>query len=251
MRLESNNETDHNHKVKSMKLIFTNRKLLLKSTAISFLFCMAFFLRDVDAQQMFVDDAAVTTEHSFQVETWYGSRESWFLTAISPVRGLEFGTGIGVDSRDGFDLTNWIIEAKYVPGDFEETGSAIGIASGLLFDFDGNLNEIFAYLPYSHMVLNNSSVLHINAGFEAVREVEWEYELITGIRGDFGITERLTLLGEVAAANFADAFYQGGIRLSLVPGLLEMDITYGEGFRRQETAPGFNIGIAFTPDTLW
>ena len=101
------------------------------------------------------------------------------------------------------------------------------------------------------MILNNSSVLHLNVGFEAVQEDEWEYEIITGIRGDFGISDRFALLGEVAAANFADAFFQGGFRISLIPDLLEMDITYGEGFRRQETAPGFNIGIAFTPDSLW
>jgi hypothetical protein len=101
------------------------------------------------------------------------------------------------------------------------------------------------------MIFNESSLFHFNAGFEAVQEEEWEYEIITGIRGDFGMTNRFTLLGEIAAANFSDAFYQGGIRISLIPELLEMDITYGEGFRRMETAPGFNIGIAFTPDSLW
>ncbi|MCC5940928.1 MAG: hypothetical protein JJU37_05245 [Balneolaceae bacterium] len=101
------------------------------------------------------------------------------------------------------------------------------------------------------MIFNESSVLHINAGFEAVQEEDWEYEIITGIRGDFGINERFTILSEVAAANFGDFFYQGGLRISIIPDLLEMDITYGEGFRRMETAPGFNIGIAFTPDRLW
>ncbi len=208
---------------------------------------------------MFVDDATVTTERSFQIETWYGSRESWFLTAISPVQGLEIGTGIGVDSRDGFDPSNWILEAKFVSGNLEGDGSAIGLAAGILHNFDGDLEEFFAYIPYSRMILDDSSVLHFNIGFEAIQkniglvglDPSWEYELITGIRGDFGITDRFALLGEVAAANFSDAFYQGGLRITLVPDLLEMDITYGEGFRRQETAPGFNIGISFTPDQIW
>ena len=234
-----------------MRPIYIKIKFIKTGGIIALLFSLVFFQQKAEAQQMFVDDAAVTTERSFQIETWYGSRESWFLMAIGPIQGLELGTGIGVDSRDGFDPSNWILEGKYVPGDFEETGSAIGIAGGLLFDFDGNLEEIYAYVPYSQMILNNSSVLHINAGFEAVQEEEWEYELITGIRGDFGITDRLALLGEIAAANFADAFYQGGIRITLIPDLLLMDITFGEGFRRQETAPGFNIGLSFTPETLW
>jgi hypothetical protein len=234
-----------------MNLKMISLKLFCKVSFCAFVFLMGIHHDKTQAQQMFVDDAAVTTERSFQVETWYGSRESWFLAALSPVRGLEIGTGIGVDSRDGFDPSNWILEAKFVHGDFEETGSAIGVVSGLLFDFEGELEEFFAYVPYSRLILDQSSVLHFNLGFDAIHEEQWEFELIKGIRGDFGITSRFALLGEVAAVNFGDAFYQAGIRITLVPDLLEMDITYGEGFRRQETAPGFNIGIAFTPDTLW
>jgi hypothetical protein len=231
-----------------IKLIHIN---LFKAATILLIFTLAIFHQKADAQQMFVDDAAVTTYKSFQIETWYGSRESWFLTAVSPIRGLELGTGLGFDSRDGFDPANWILEAKYVPGDLEGIGWAIGGVAGLLYDLDGDIEEVFAYIPYSRMILNGSSVLHLNAGFEAVKEEEWEYELIKGIRGDFGITDRFAILSEFAAANFGDLFYQGGIRISIVPDLLEMDITYGEGFRRMETAPGFNVGIALTPDRLW
>jgi hypothetical protein len=228
-----------------------NPAKLLKAALILVIFILAIFHQNADAQQMFVDDAEVTTYRSFQIESWYGSRESWFLTAISPVRGLELGTGLGFDSRDGFDPANWILEAKFAPGDLETIGWAIGGVAGMLYDLDGDIEEVFAYVPYSQMIFNDSSVLHINAGIEAVQEEEWEYELITGIRGDFGLNDRFAILAEVAAANFSDAFFQGGIRISLIPDLLEMDITYGEGFRRQETAPGFNIGIAFTPDRLW
>jgi len=234
-----------------MQINRLTQKYLLRASTILLIITLAIFYQKAEAQQMFVDDAEVTTYRSFQIETWYGSRESWFLTAISPVRGLEIGTGIGVDSRDGFDPTNWILEVKFVPADLGADGRAIGGVTGLLFDMGGNVEEMFLYIPYSQMIFNESSALHINAGFEAVQEEEWEYELITGIRGDFGIHERLTLLAELAAANFGDAFYQGGLRITFIPDLLEMDITYGEGIRRMETAPGFNIGLSFTPDRLW
>lgn len=224
---------------------------LLKAGTILLIFILAILHQKAEAQQMFVDDSEVTTYRSFQIETWYGSRESWFLTAFSPIRGLELGTGLGFDSRDGFDPANWILEAKFAAVDLEERGWAVGGVAGILYDLDGDLEEVFAYIPYSRMIFNESSALHINAGFEAVQEENWEYEIITGLRGDFGINERFTILSEVAAANFGDVFYQGGLRISLIPDLLEMDITYGEGFRRMETAPGFNIGIAFTPDQLW
>ncbi|MCC5940929.1 MAG: hypothetical protein JJU37_05250 [Balneolaceae bacterium] len=88
---------------------------LLKAGTILLIFILAIFHQKADAQQMFVDDAEVTTYRSFQIETWYGSRESWFLTAISPVRGLELGTGLGFDSRDGFDPTNWILKPNSRP----------------------------------------------------------------------------------------------------------------------------------------
>lgn len=234
-----------------MQFKLTDTKKILRAASILLIFTLALFTQKADAQQMFVDDAEVTTYRSFQIETWYGSRESWFLTAISPIRGLEIGTGLGFDSRDGFDPVNWIFETKYAPGDLEEKGWAIGGVAGLLYDLDGDLEEVFAYIPFSRMIFNDTSVLHINAGFQALQEVDWEYELITGIRGDFGITDRFAILSEIAAANFGDIFYQGGLRISLIPDLLEMDITYGEGFRRMETAPGFNIGVALTPDRLW
>ena len=232
---------------------------LLKAAAILVIFFLAIFHQKATAQQMFVDDAAVTTTNSFQIETWYGSRESWFLPAISPLKGLEIGSGIGFDSREGLDPANWIFEVKFVPGDLETRGQAIGVAAGLLYDLDGNFEELFVMIPYSRMILGYTSQLHLNLGFEAVyensgpegAEKEWQYEVIKGIRGDFGISDRFTILSEVAAANFDNYFFQGGLRISLLPGLLEMDITYGEGFRRMETAPGFNVGITFTPDRLW
>lgn len=217
------------------------------------LFIMSIFIAssDAKAQQMHVDDAAITTYRSFQIETWYGSRESWFLTAISPLPYLELGTGLGFDSREGFEAVHWILEGKVVPGELEEEGQAYGLVSGLLFGFDNRIEEVFAYIPYSRMIMDDASVVHVNIGFEAVREAEWEYELSTGIRGDFGITDRFGILSEIAAVNFSETFYQTGIRITWIPDLLEMDITYGEGFRRMETAPGLNIGITFTPGQLW
>lgn len=55
---------------------------------------------------------------------------------------------------------------------------------------------------------------------------------------DIQLSERFVLLGEIAALNFDNFFYQGGFRMTLIPDLLEMDFTYGEGFRSMETAPG-------------
>jgi hypothetical protein len=49
------------------------RKNLIRAVTIPIIFTLAIFYQQADAQQMFVDDAAVTTYKSFQIETWYGS----------------------------------------------------------------------------------------------------------------------------------------------------------------------------------
>ena len=103
---------------------------------------------------------------------------------------------------------------------------AYGMVTGLLYDFDAYLEEFFAYLVYSKMFMQNSSVLHLNLGWESVDEGQgFEHGVVTGIRGDFGILNRFTILSDFAFMNFRDTFYQGGIRIGLKPGLLEIDIT--------------------------
>jgi hypothetical protein len=173
-----------------------NLSFTVKTLSILIIFSLALLHQTSDAQQMFVDDAEVTTYRSFQVEAWYGSRESWFLAAVSPIEGLELGTGIGFNSRDEFKAENWILEAKFVPMDLEAKGWSAGVVSGLLFDFDGEVEEVFAYIPFTKIVLDGSSMLHLNAGLEAIQEEDWEYEFIKGIRADIGITERFMILSD-------------------------------------------------------
>lgn len=202
------------------------------------------------AQQMIVDDAEVTSPRSFQIESWYGTQESWFQPGVSAAHWLEIAPGIIFDSSDDFEAANWLLEAKAVPGDLEEDGWAYGLVAAPVLNFDGDLEEFFTYVPVSLMVLNDSSVLHFNVGVEGFDVDGWEYEFTTGVRGDFGIFDRVALLTEVFTGNFETPAFQAGLRFEVVPELVEMDVTYGEGFDSGDF-PGFNIGIAITPDSMW
>ena len=99
--------------------------------------------------------------------------------------------------------------------------------------------------------MNDSSVLHFNVGVEGFNVDGWEYEFTTGVRGDFGIFDRVALLTEIFTGNFETPAFQAGFRFELFPELVEMDVTYGEGFERSANYPGFNIGVAITPDSMW
>lgn len=234
-----------------MNIKTTDVRKTLKAASILLIFLLALFTHKAEAQQMIVDDAAVTTHRSFQIETWYGTEESWFQPGIAATRWLEIAPGIIFDSSDGFEAANWLIELKAVPGDLEEDGWAYGLVIAPVFNFDGDFEEFYSYVPYSKMILNDSSILHVNLGIEGFNADGWEYGFTTGIRGDFGISDRVMILSEIFTSNFETPSFQAGVRFSLIPDFVEMDITYGEGFRRGMNYPGFNIGIAITPDSLW
>ncbi|MCC5913574.1 MAG: hypothetical protein JJU46_04290 [Balneolaceae bacterium] len=239
-----------------------NTKTLLKAVTILAIFSLAILHNRADAQQMIVDDAAVTTELSFQVEAWYGTEESWFQPGIAVTPWLEFASGLIFDSSNGFEAANWLLEFKAVPGDLEAEGYAYGLVAAPVFNFDGEIEEFFSYIPVSMMLPDQASVLHINLGIEGTNnefvEVangsagsEWEWAFTTGIRGDFALSERVAILSEIFTANFETPSFQGGFRFSIVPDLVEMDVTYGQGFRSGMDYPGLNVGIAITPDSLW
>ncbi len=224
---------------------------IIKYVFILLIFALSLILQRADAQQMVVDDAAVTTHRSFQIETWYGTEESWFQPAVSASRWLEITAGLIFDSSAGFETDNWFVEFKAVPGDLDEAGWAYGLVFAPVFDFDGDFREFYSYVPVSINFLNDTSVLHLNLGAEGSDADGWEYGFTSGIRGDFGITDRVMILSEIFTSNLGTPSFQAGLRFTLLPDLVELDITYGENFRRGMSYPGFNIGVAFTPDRLW
>lgn len=229
----------------------TDRSIFLKAITILIIFCLG-FIHQTEAQQMVVDDAEIVNYRSFQVETWYGTEESWFQPAVALGRYWEFGPAVIFDPNDNFKAVSWLTEIKFVPGDLEFDGYSYGFVFAPVFSFDGGFDEYYTYIPYSREILDGSSVMHVNLGFAGVKSGgDWDNFLTTGIRGDFGLTERFTVLAEVFSNDFSTPTLHGGLRFSIVPDLLEMDITYGQGFRSGMDYPGFNIGIAFTPDTLW
>lgn len=233
-----------------MRFKVNNKQTILKAVTILIIFSLGLFHQTAKAQQMIVDDAEIVNYRSFQVEMWYGTEESWFQPAIALGRYWEFAPGIIFD--EDFSAASWLTEIKFVPGDLEFDGYSYGFVFAPVFSVDGGFDEYFTYIPYSMEILGGSSLMHVNLGFEGFKGDDgWDHALTTGIRGDFGLTDRFTVLSEIFTSDFSTPKVHGGLRISIFPELLEMDVTYGQGFRSGMNYPGFNVGIAFTPDTLW
>ena len=210
-----------------------------------FIFAILSFPTQSFGQQMIVDDAAIT--ESLVFEGWGGTEEAVIQPGIALSRAWNINPGIIFNtSNNTFDATNWLIESKIVPNGWSGERWAFGNVSALVFDFDGRLTQIYSYIPISRLLFNYNSFIHLNLGVEANHYGNsWEYDFTLGFRTDLSITRRMILLSEVYSISLDDLGFQAGLRFVLIPGKMESDITYGQGFDGNVKYPGCNIGISF------
>ena len=201
----------------------------------------------LSSQHLIVDDAAVSDQHVF--EAWGGTEESWIQPSLAVAQGWNVSPGIIFNSStNDFSATNWLIENKVVPRSWTKNRWGVGNVSAVVFDFNGNLTQLYSFIPISRMIFNSQSFLHLNLGLEANHlQNDWEYLFTSGIRADIAISDRILVLSEFYSFNFSSSGFQAGFRFIIIPGHLETDITYGRGFDNIMTYPGFNVGISIIP----
>lgn len=208
----------------------------------------------VYSQERIVDDAAITKYRSFQIETWLAQYESVFMPAVGVNNWLEIGTGLSFDTKDNLSFSGLILETKFINTDYEEAGQSFGLVIGHVLDNTFQYDELYVYAPYSRLILNNTSVMHVNAGiaYHGYHSETGDKSLhyLYGIRGDFGAHSRFDLLGGLFGENLDLGFY-AGFRYHLLPDQLEIIVTYGRGFRPDNPFPGLSIQLSFIPDQLW
>jgi len=222
------------------------------------LFALLIFLLALNvlgfSQERIVDDAAITKYRSFQIETWLAQYESVFMPAVGVNHWLELGAGLSFDTQDNLSFSGLILETKFINADYETTGQSIGLVIGHVLDDMLNYDELYIYAPYSRLILNATSVMHLNAGMAYHgynhEQAEKSVHFLYGIRGDFGVLPRFDLLGGIFGENLDPGFY-AGFRYHLLPDLLEIIVTYGRGFRPDDRFPGLSFQLSLIPDQLW
>lgn len=225
----------------------------------SYLLLMLFFLllfggafTTANGQQMVVDDAGIVEYRAFHLETWIGTEESWILPAFSPVRGLELATGAVITDDETFAIT----EAKYMFREPTDNRAGFGLVAGTLI---APFGEFYTYVPVTLPLLEERIVLHANVGYALERykldhgdhsHTHEDHFFTWGGRADMALAGPVTLLGALFGANDGAPDFQVGFRLEILPGLLEMDVTYGNSFSSNSSGLGFTAGLAWTPPPL-
>ena len=211
------------------------------------------FASDARAQQMVVDDATVMIEKQVQLEAWYGTEESWIQPSFSLNHLWDATPGVVFNTAGDGSLSQIFGELKYIPTDLEFDGYSYGWTGAIFFDTDGRVDRVLTYLPFTKYILDRSSLVHLNIGFDGRDNIsgDFEYGFLTGVRADIGLTNRFMILSEVFTTDFETPSYQAGIRLDIVPDIFNIDITYGDSFDLNNTFPGLNVGIALKPNKIW
>lgn len=214
-----------------------------------FMMPMSGSISTASGQQLVVDDAEVTEYRAFQLEAWLGTEESWILPAFSPARGLELAAGTVIMEDETFAVT----EAKYQLRAPANNRAGFGLVTGALI---APFGEFYIYVPVTLPLFEERVVLHGNAGYTLERyEIDHgdhthsheDHFFTWGARTDVALAGPITLLGELFGANDETPDFQVGLRLEILPGLLEMDFTYGNNFSRDSSGLGFTAGLAWTP----
>ena len=212
------------------------------------------------ARPFMTDDARLTTEGSCQLESWArqysGRSEFWALPACNPWGSLEITAGVGQFRADGQPHSHdQVLQAKTLFRPLQPNDWGWGLALGRVARSSGlpgqqTPGSHYAYLPLSVSTRDDRLVFHANLGWSRERQTGRETRT-WGAGLEYWTHARWMLIAESYGDDRQQPFIQSGLRFSVVPGLLQVDATWG-------TQPGVagrsrwtSLGLRYTPDRLF
>jgi hypothetical protein len=212
------------------------------------------------AQQFVVDDAPIVDTGACQLAAWRGRLAGWALPACQLLPNLEVTAGMGWlrDFGDGWHV-DYVVQGKYSLRDLEPGGVGVSVVAGaglgpLAQAMGRSFHQLFAYVPASISTLEDRLILHVNAGWSMEREPHGDHDhthhhVLWGGRGDVGLSDRFTLIGEIFREGRETPEFQVGIRTTLIPDRVVLDVSYGDRLRDRvdENRLGLVAGLAWTP----
>ncbi|WP_228273780.1 hypothetical protein [Rhodocyclus tenuis] len=212
------------------------------------------------ARPFVTDDARLTTAGSCQLESWLRvypqSREAWALPACNPGGNLEITAGGGRARGDGEAATqDYLLQAKTLLRTLEADGFGLGFAAGRVMHPTVNpgpnlFGNTYAYVPLTLAFADGRTLIHGNLGW--LREHNSRQDKLTwGIGGEYAFGQRVSAIAEVFGDNRAQAFWQTGVRVFIVPDRVQIDATLGG---QNDSGPGgrwFSLGLRLTPAQMF
>jgi hypothetical protein len=222
------------------------------------------------AQQFVTDDAWIVGYGACQVEAWHGEVSSWIQPACQPIRNLEITAGPGFPFSDGERETRLTLEGKVLLREGNGRSPAVSVVVGTEAEALSQLYRerpplLFAYVPVTTELVEDRFLLHLNLGLESERREEeagnggeatkGSRRAATGAaRADLVppiAAERVTLVAELYGEAEGRPGYQLGIRGSLIPERLLLDVSYGGHTAAEESGRGWTIGVGWTPPSFF
>jgi hypothetical protein len=210
---------------------------------------LAVTLPALAARPMITDDARITDPYACQVETWFqrfrDATDWWALPACNPGGNFEVTAGGAHAHADGGTQSSaFLIQGKTLFKPLETDGWGIGLAAGYATKPGGGSSSgaPYAYIPFSLSFAEDRFVVHSNLGAIRLRETGVT-RFTWGIGGEFAVTERIYAIAESFGQDKGGGFYQGGARIWLVPGHVQVDATVGSSYHDSRADRWFSLGL--------
>jgi hypothetical protein len=184
---------------------------------------------------MQVDDARTLEKGQCQLESWlrfnHGGTQRTLSPACSPVGGLELNAS-AMFERDtqGMFLSEGQLQGKYLLTPVRDDGYIVSLVMGAVRQKEGEEREpswgYFTKVPVSFVFGDGDVLLHTNWGVRR-HQGDKTTRLTWGIGNETRLNARFTLLGEVFGEDKGKPLFQAGLRTTLIPEKVELDLTYG------------------------
>jgi hypothetical protein len=211
------------------------------------------------ARPLITDDARIVDPKACQLETWVrrntGSTELWALPACNPTGNVELTFGGAMTRELGTTRTTDVqLQGKTVFRKLEANDWGVGLVVGNLRhpndarrDF---ASDLYGYIPASFSFADDVLVVHVNAG--AARPQERSGHRATwGIGSEIRVHDRVFLIPEIFNQTGGRPLFQAGLRYWLMPGRLQLDVTYGDRVGHSRGERWFSLGMrVLTPAFL-
>lgn len=212
------------------------------------------------ARPFMTDDARLTTEGSCQLESWtrrYADRtENWALPACNLTGNLEVTLGGGHfhDPLQGASQDQ-VIQLKTLWKRMAPNGWGVGVALGQFRHPSvnvgpNNLGSTFVYAPLSVSFMDDRLVSHTNLGWSRDKSTQRD-QFNWGAGLEYQASGRWLLIAETYGDDRQKPSWQGGVRFSVIPGILQIDATRGAQWTVGSKNRWLSMGLRFTPEKLF
>lgn len=222
------------------------------------------------ARPFITDDARIVDPGACQVETWFrfnrDSNEYWALPGCNPTGNLELTVGgawLPADEPYAGRSSVLQVQGKTLFRTLQTNGWGTGLVVGGVIrpeDVALQVPQFYTYVPTSFSFRDDGVVVHTNLGAARLSREAFEgatvvnaagqrvkptpgWSLTWGVGGEFEVASNAYVIAETFGTNRDRPYFQGGMRVWLVPNRVQVDATVGSQAGDWGGARWFSLGL--------